>query len=244
MRILCLCPTYGRPKLVANLLAQFQAQTHPRHLCTLLIYDDAGQYEPCCGYNWQVISTPQRCRHLQGKYNDMLAHFGVLGSGQYDAIVPMDDDDIYLPNHLETYAAALARHKWVYPAQIWSLHNRAVPVLDRPQWAACGVRLDALQAVGGWPETKAGNGDQLFLRSLYELCPPGDPTINGSPTFVFRWASTEHPHAQGYCTPDKVAGAWYDNFPQHDKTFVPALQPVMDVQTKAVFQLFGHAPPV
>ena len=46
MKVACLCPTYGRPRLLANALAQFQAQTHPAEDRRLFILEDAGQIGP------------------------------------------------------------------------------------------------------------------------------------------------------------------------------------------------------
>jgi hypothetical protein len=46
MNVLCLCPTYGRPQLLANALACFQAQDYKGGQKKLLILDDFGQYKP------------------------------------------------------------------------------------------------------------------------------------------------------------------------------------------------------
>lgn len=79
MNILCLCPTYGRPKLLANALACFLCQDYPAHKRKLLILDDAGQFAPQRGEGWELLSTRERFASLPDKYNAMLAHDGLIG---------------------------------------------------------------------------------------------------------------------------------------------------------------------
>lgn len=79
MNILCLCPTYGRPRLLANALACFLAQDYQAHKRKLLILDDAGQFRPQRGDGWELLSTRERFASLPDKYNAMLAHEGLIG---------------------------------------------------------------------------------------------------------------------------------------------------------------------
>ena len=62
MNVLCVCPTYGRPRLLANAVACFLAQDHPEAHRKLLILDDADQIKSQDHGAWQVISTPERFR--------------------------------------------------------------------------------------------------------------------------------------------------------------------------------------
>ena len=78
MNVLCLCPTYGRPRVVANAVACYLAQDYPEASRKLLILDDAGQIESQDHAGWQVISTPERFPSLPAKYNAMLTAEGVM----------------------------------------------------------------------------------------------------------------------------------------------------------------------
>src|SRR5215213_9160857 len=95
--LLCVCPTYGRPRLVANSLACFLAQDYPPELCHLLILDDAQQYTPQSGRNWEVVSSPERFPSLPDKYQWMFSAAGVMPfnklARRWDAVVIWDDDD-------------------------------------------------------------------------------------------------------------------------------------------------------
>ena len=44
MKLTCVCPTYRRPRLLANAIACFVAQTYPNR--ELIVLDDAGELEP------------------------------------------------------------------------------------------------------------------------------------------------------------------------------------------------------
>ena len=108
MNILCLCPTYGRPRLVANALACFLAQDYPEEKRRLVILDDAGQIPASQADGWAVISMPVRYNSLPDKYNALLSMERVLRpNSRWDAVAVWDDDDIYFPWHLSAAAKAL-----------------------------------------------------------------------------------------------------------------------------------------
>lgn len=152
MRLLVLCPTYGRPRLLANAIACFEAQTYPDR--RMLILDDAGQIAPQREPGWELFSTAERFSSLPLKYDWLLYQ----ARGDWDAAVVWDDDDIYLPWHLSSVAAALwqgesvaidpdldprakhrdrwgeydyngalarrnVTHAWSHPRRVWSLYT-------------------------------------------------------------------------------------------------------------------------
>jgi len=64
----CLCPTYGRPRMVQNAVACFLAQDYPVDRRRLLILDDAGQIPAQKGDGWEVFSMSERFESLPAKY--------------------------------------------------------------------------------------------------------------------------------------------------------------------------------
>jgi len=194
--IVCLCPTFRRPSaLLRNTVACFEAQTYPADQRRLLVLDDAGQWPEQSGPGWQVLSTPDRYPTISAKYNAM-----VTMSPDADAFVVWDDDDVYLPWHLEAHAAALAEGPWSHPSTVWSLYGKLHQEGAAGRFhGSLAVRREALEQVGGWPDTRDATFDQQLLGSLArQFGPPGDPCRVMAPSYVFRWGSTHSYHAQHF----------------------------------------------
>jgi hypothetical protein len=125
MKISCLMPTYGRPTLVQNAIACFEAQDYPADRRRLLILDDAGQIAPHHSEGWSVWSMPLRMETLTAKY----AKLGELDEGWAYVYVIWDDDDIYLPWHLSAHAIALRDSR----GRIQRKSGVCMP--DNPRWS-------------------------------------------------------------------------------------------------------------
>lgn len=114
MKVVCVCPTYKRPELLANAVACYEAQTYANR--ELLILDDAGQIAECCGDKWSLQSIPNRFPTLMQKFN------ALISSAKSEIIVPWEDDDIYLPDHLQIIVNAITEHdaEFITPARVFS----------------------------------------------------------------------------------------------------------------------------
>jgi glycosyltransferase involved in cell wall biosynthesis len=107
--ICAICATYNRPELLGRAIACFENQTYEnRHL---IIVDDLGQYEYQKGDRWELISFPRKIITLGEKRNVCSA----LASRETWAYARWDDDDLYMPWHLEAMAEALTRGPFVQP---------------------------------------------------------------------------------------------------------------------------------
>ena len=119
MKIACLCVTFNRPAQLAEAVESFLHQTYPAELRELVIVDDAGQYAPAACDDLpgvKLVTTRHRFRTLGEKRNASAA----LASPDVEAYAVWDDDDIYLPWHLEVMAAVFqAGHRWSVPAEVW-----------------------------------------------------------------------------------------------------------------------------
>lgn len=193
--ISCLCPTYGRPGLLANAVACFLAQDYPKHRCCLVVLDDLGTISKINKGEWEnrksefpglqthpavfSLSTTRRYSSLPEKYN-ALWHF----APQSDIYVVWEDDDCQYPWCLSSHAKACEHHGWSYPSHVFSDYgDPSYPVAMRMhteptggRFHGClGIRGDTLASIGGWVETKAANFDQQLIGRLREKGQPGDP---------------------------------------------------------------------
>ncbi len=201
----CLCPTYRRPRMLANALGCFLAQEYPVDRRELIIMDDAGQYTPMANADWQLISFSRRFRSLPEKYN------ALAGLAQGDIIVVWEDDDIYLPDHLSAHVRALASGGFSKPSRVFSIHSGAL----REENAAgrfhgsMAFTRKAFERLGGWPLSRRGDFDQQFMSGLGLSGGQVDTCSTSPPSYVFRWGSTGDYHGSAHmATPGDEN--WYD----------------------------------
>ncbi|GAB6166139.1 hypothetical protein JCM19992_21390 [Thermostilla marina] len=166
MKIACLCPTFNRPAQLAEAVESFLRQSYPAELRELILLDDAGQYAPeACDHlpGVKLVTTPHRFRTLGEKRNACAA----LASPDVEAYAVWDDDDIYLPWHLEAMAAVFrAGHPWSLPAEVWIdrrtyLERKQSGGLFHGSW---GFTRDAFLSVGGYPAMQSGQDQALAAR--------------------------------------------------------------------------------
>lgn len=202
MKVACLCPTYQARQvvLVGNSIACFEAQTCLNDRGSdfrLVVYDDTDFFQSTCGTNWDLLSESNRHPTLSAKYN----HMAAVLAPDVDAYIVWEDDDIYLPWHVESCVAALERGPWVHPSKVLSLYTgkaREEGAAGRFH-ASLAFHREALEAVGGWPDTARADFDQQLIRNLRSrFGPPADPLDDFPPSYVFRWASTGCRHGQTF----------------------------------------------
>ncbi|MHC4609205.1 MAG: glycosyltransferase, partial [Planctomycetota bacterium] len=243
----CLCPTYGRFRLVENSIACFLAQDYPAEGRRLLVLDDSGIIPPQAGDGWQVVSVGSRFPSLPAKYNELVRLFGDWP----DAYVVWEDDDIYLPWHLSSYARAMSGRGWCHPEQVWSTYS-GTPKIEGAKGrfhASLAMRQTTMWQVGGWPNTGAADFDQQLLARLGTADSPANPDT--VPSYVFRWGSTDHPHGQGYMSGPKDETWYYKYAAAHRLEPCGELTPMFDQDTAATMEaisklhpgMFPDAPP-
>jgi len=236
MNVVCLCPTYSaRPAvLVGNSIACFEAQTHSN--ATLIVYDDTGHFRPTSGKRWRLESEAKRQPTLSEKYNRM-----VEMAGDVDAFIVWEDDDIYLPWHVEACVEALKQGPWVHPERVLSLYPGEPieePAAGRFH-ASLAFRRGALAEIGGWPATARGDFDQQLIRNLgNRFGPPADPCKHFPPSYVFRWASTGCPHGQSFMR-SAADEEWYERAAEQEPASGPReVVPAMDRETSEIVTRF------
>jgi hypothetical protein len=118
--------------------------------------------------------------------------------GMADHIVVWEDDEIYLPEHLQACAEALSVSPWAHPKWVYSTYGGKLQLEAATGrfHAALAFRRDFLQSIGGWPTTQAPTFDQQLIRNATEAAAPGRPDQYRGATYVFRWQDTGATHGQ------------------------------------------------
>ena len=181
MKLTAICCTYLRSHLLDHLLECWLRQDYPKDRCELVILDDAGEYRPQRGANWQLVSIDRRFSSLGEKRNASAA----LASMDTDAFCVWDDDDLYLPWALSASARALEQAPLSRPSRVL--------YLEGDHWKQC---LTGGLYHGGWAYTKeafrrvagyrylSGPEDQEFLKRLLSAgVQTADPLADGTPPF-------------------------------------------------------------
>lgn len=241
MKIACLCPTYRRPFCLQNALACFLMQTHADR--ELIILDDAGQYASQQGDGWRLVSVPHRFRTLGEKFNACAA----LASPDVEAYCVWEDDDVYLPWHVESHAAALKECGFSAP-------RRVMDQLGEPGWrvrenegclfhASWGFTRAAFEAIRGYPITAALNFDQQLQYRLREACGiPSNPTRDFQPAYLYRWGASNAYNGSAF------GEGWYEhtatlkNLPGDDLGTIARVVPAMDNLTRLLYRDWGRNP--
>lgn len=220
----CLCPTYRRPQLLANAIACFLAQDYPAERRELIILDDAGQFESISGAGWKLISHASRFRSLPEKYN------ALAGMAQGDCLVVWEDDDIYLPWHLKAHAAAFQQGEYSKPSRVLSKNGNEIQeesAVGRFHGSIAFTR-NAFEMAHGWPLTQRADFAQQFMARLANSVTECDPCQTHSPSYIFRWGSTNAYHAMRSASDE----TWYQRCGESgDGAKRLKLTPAMDAET-------------
>lgn len=207
MFITAICPTYRRPDCISNLLWLWNKQDYPHYLRHLVILDDGGTFDAQQGKDWSIHTREQRFESLPSKYNELAA----LAPLQTQAFVVWEDDDIYLPGYISSYAKALERGSYVKPNYVFSDYPGYL-VKEQATGrfhSSIGFSSSLLHRIGGWPETKKAIFDQVMIKKLEEAATPISPWgDDDTPQFVFGW-HTNHAHGQ-YTMKSPEDETWWD----------------------------------
>jgi glycosyltransferase involved in cell wall biosynthesis len=247
-----LCPTYRHPKLLANAVACYLSQDYPLERRELIILDDYGQYENKSYDGYQVVSVSRRYVSFWEKRCATAALGRNLGENKSpDVYCAWDDDDVYMPWHITAHIEALKVRRrgrdavaYSHPMKIFSTYGRVLHEEDgrgRFEGSFAFTRR-AYEKADGWPVTKRGGGDQIFIGRLEKACGGkiDDPCEGYAPSYVYRWESTNSNHSSGYhkSFDDEE---WYDRYAREanfdDEGASRIVLPQFDAETKQIYSL-------
>lgn len=230
----CLCPTYQRPGMLANVVACFLAQDYPPDRRELIILDDAGQYASCSADGWHLISLNHRFRSLPEKYN------AIAGLSKGEILIVWEDDDIYLPSHISNHVLALQHGDFSKPSKILSLYTEKLqeePASGRFH-GSIAFKRSLFNTINGWPLSQRGDFDQELMTRLSQHGKLVDTCQYGSPCYVFRWGSTNSYHGQS-AMHSPTDEQWYDRCQDSGESAkVDRFSPVFDTQSREIISRF------
>lgn len=233
--IVAICPTFRRPKLIPNVLAMFEAQTHPNK--QLLIYDDGGTFDSQHGDGWEIMSESEREVSLGSKFHCLVWIATEMGA---DHIALFEDDDVYLPGYLAAHADALREGDVSQPWRVYSNDKdgkgtyRRVGAQGRfhGSWA---FTADIYQKSDGYPVDDSHDFDMQLNGALRRTGATIVDTFKDRPIeYLYRWQTTGYQNGSGF------GEAMYDvigKSPTHPSVTVPGkILPAFDDETTKYYK--------
>lgn len=191
MKIDCLMGTYGRYGLACEALACFLQQTKLAD-ATLLIYNQHPiplrfEHPRVRIVNEKLEPTP--LRHIRRRMLD-------LADPTADLIHFIEDDDLYLPWHLESCAAHIGDHVAWKPLASWMSVDNAAFSLERNYFeGSCIYRADFIQSAP--LDTHPDYIDHPAFMDALHSGRLATTDLGGRTSYIYRWGGGTHLSAYG-----------------------------------------------
>lgn len=183
MKSLCVCLTYGRIPFLNRMLSSFLQQDYDdKHL---VIINDDNNIQLCCDYK-NVI-----CINLNKKILIPQKRNLAVALGYYDIILPMDDDDIFLPSKISNHV-----NKHLTHPDIWLYRNSAAYMTYENEFTVSisstnvvSYTRDAWYNIGGYKHSEnRGEDDEFFNRMPYKMIEHNRDNID----YVYNWSNINY----------------------------------------------------
>lgn len=244
--IVCLCPTFGRPALLANTIAMFEKQSLEPEKRVFLALDDSGLASYNNGHRWDVLAVESKIPTLTSKYALMMRIVADMHPN-WTAIAMMDDDDIFGPHwlrsHVETFESKPANHPILSkPSTVLSLHSPPAKSKTQPGpecsrgrfWSSIAINRVLFENVDGFHESESVAYDQEHIAKFETNGELIDCCVRYGPQYVYGWGRSNH------CSSASGDGWYRDHRPMSkDPGQFNNLAPKMDPQTAAVYDSMG-----
>lgn len=236
-KISCLCPTFRRPKVVANAVACFLMQDFDDS--ELIVLDDEGDFIPGeIAGRVKIVSFPFRFRTLPEKFNACAG----LGSGDAEFLIVWEDDDIYFPPHISNHVAVLSETADIsVTGKLYDEKGDGGNIRVRDNnisfHSGWGYRRDFFDLIDGYKITKGLNFDSQTFQKFIDNGAEHDSTPEAS--HVYTWLSTGYTNGSALHGEKVESGDWYEaagELPYPDKPAQPIkLEPRLTEQAKKAF---------
>lgn len=201
--ISCVCPTYGRPRLLEEAIHSFLIQDYIGAKELIILNDCPEQILKYRHPDVHVINCPKRFYSLGEKRN---ATVGLCSGGDESVIFPWDDDDISMPNRITLSLSLMNGKSFFKPTKCFVLDSNngeyllSGPVASVFHASSCWTK-DWFWRVRGYRPITNGE-DQLIekeARRASENMPLNILDIEDKDNFyIYRWGGTESFHASWY----------------------------------------------
>lgn len=217
--ISCVCVTCARVHPLQNAIHDFVSQKYEGvkelvvlNTCPLQTLEFIWPHGNATFPNLRIINLDKRPESL-GQARNM-----AIEQAKGDIIVTWDDDDSYLPHHLQTIADGFSQVKadrsppldptksavdWIWlDKQFWGWGNTIKDIV-KGQCPCFAFTKRAWQGVGGYPGGLSVAEDRTFISNVTQRYAGNYHRITGTPSFVYRWSNgVYHLSGQGDDKPE------------------------------------------
>ena len=188
----CICPTYGRVKLLEEAIESFLRQDYPGPKELIVLNDYAQQTLAFDHPDVRIINLPKRFHSVGEMYKAAVA----LAS--HDLIFVWHDDDIYLPHRLSYSVAHCDQDTAFFKANqawFWNQGKLSGPEQNLFHGGSCWRRT-LFSQVQGYPHI-----DNHYDREFEQLCQAENPSAiqvdqiePNDIYYIYRWGGTGSYH--------------------------------------------------
>jgi len=202
----CFCPSYRKFPCLQTAIYLFVKQKYENK--RMYVLEDSGRVAHDRGDDFIILSSEKRFPSLPSKYNHLIEILKPVLNPE-DAILVWDDDDIYLEDYISTHMEILKDYPVSIPSKHWIYYDSKLELIPtQVGHFSLAFRVECLEKVPGWIETKRMDHDQLFISELKKHFEVGDPTTIAPPQVIYRWTSPcYHSSAFSVSPEDEL---WYD----------------------------------
>lgn len=186
MKVACLMGTYGRYTLACEALASFLQQTAVED-ATLLVFN---QHPEPLYFDHPRVTVINEQMPKSGVRKIRLRMMELCDQSA-DFVHWWDDDDLYLPWHLEDCLSHIGSSPGWKPHRSWTLSKSGYKLVANNYEASIMYRFDALRAAP--IDTHPGYSDHPIFMQLYHSRQLATTEMGDLSSYLYRWA-TGVPH--------------------------------------------------
>ncbi len=194
MNILAHCITWNRPELLGRSIHCFLQQTDPN--VSLIVLDDAGQYQSQEHERWSLVSTSTRYPTM-GQKRNAAVQLGLERYPRSEAVMLWDDDDCCFSHAAEYISKALEEKVWAQPRLALEMTKdqqglKRVETIGGKRgpyeiaYGGCWAwRLDVFNTLGRFTDTDHSEDLKIAWPCLKRFGESADSSPNDNPWYYY-----------------------------------------------------------